>query len=301
MSSEVSASHHPMRTLEVAGRSVPALGQGTWHMGDASSRREGEIAALRTGLDLGLTLIDTAEMYGSGRAELLVGEAIRGRREEVFLVSKVLPDNASHDGTFRACEQSLRRLGTDHLDLYLLHWEGSCPLEETFGAFEELRAQGKIGAWGVSNFDRALMAEATVAARAAVGAGGSRPQDRPATNQVLFNLQRRWPEGGLLEDLRAAQIPLMAYSPIEQGALAGGGRRRAALTTVARRHGATEAQIALAWVISQPGVFAIPKAGSTAHVRENAAAASIQLTAEDHAELDAAFPKPGDDAPLELI
>ncbi|GAA4904416.1 aldo/keto reductase [Tessaracoccus lubricantis] len=295
------APDRPMPTIELAGRRVPVLGQGTWYMGDVPSRSASEIAALRAGIELGMTLIDTAEMYGSGRSERLVGEAIRGRRDEVYLVSKVLPGNGTHRGTLRACEESLRRLGTDHLDLYLLHWEGPYPLEETFGAFEELRAQGKIGAWGVSNFDRASTSEATAAARSSTGSGAAPRQDRPATNQVLFNLQRRWPQGGLLDDLRAAGIPLMAYSPIEQGALARGGRRGAALTAVARRHGATEAQVALAWVISHPGVFAIPKAASVAHVRENAAAAHLRLTDEDHAELDAAFPPPPGDAPLELI
>lgn len=288
-----------MRTIGLAGHEVPVLGQGTWKMGDSRSRWDEEVAALRAGIDLGMTLLDTAEMYGSGRSETLVGEAIRGRRDEVYLVSKVMPSNASRAGTIRACEASLRRLGTDRLDLYLLHWPGSHPLEETFGAFEELRRQGRIGAWGVSNFDRALMAEAGSVARAIRAEDGA-AQDRPATNQVLFNLRRRWPEAGLLDDLREADVPLMAYSPIDQGDLAGG-RRSAVLGAIADRHGATPAQVALAWVISVPGVFAIPKASSERHVRENAAAADIRLSEHDLAELDAAFPPPEHDASLELI
>ncbi len=289
-----------MRMITLADREVPVLGQGAWKMGDSRSGWDDEVVALRTGIDLGMTLVDTAEMYGSGRSEQLVGEAIRGRRDEVFLVSKVMPSNASRKGTIRACEASLRRLGTDRLDLYLLHWPGSYPLEETFGAFDELRRQGKIGAWGVSNFDRPLMAEASSVARRQ-RAEDPASQDRPATNQVLFNLRRRWPEAGLLDDLRGAWVPLMAYSPIDQGALAEGGPRAAALRAVAERHGATAAQVALAWVVSVPGVFAIPKASTEQHVRENAAAADIVLSAQDLADLDAAFPPPEHDAPLELI
>lgn len=276
-----------MRMISLAGQNVPVLGQGTWYMGDGPARREEEVRALRTGIDVGMNLIDTAEMYGSGRSEELVGEAIRGRRDEVFLVSKVLPNNASRTGTVQACEASLRRLGTDRLDLYLLHWEGSYPLSDTFAAFEELREQGKIGAWGVSNFDRVELAEAQELAAQSI-----------STNQVLFNLQRRWPEAGLLQDMQAAGIPMMAYSPIEQGVLTEGSL---ALEHVAARHGATPAQVALAWVISHPGVIAIPKASSEAHVRENAAAADISLTEEDFAELTAAFPEPPAGAPIEIL
>lgn len=276
-----------MRTISLAGQNVPVLGQGTWYMGDSAARRDEEIRALRTGIDVGMNLIDTAEMYGSGRSEELVGEAIRGRRDDVFLVSKVLPSNASRTGTVRACEESLRRLGTERLDLYLLHWEGPYPLTDTFAAFEELREQGKIGAWGVSNFDRRELAEASALAGA----------DALATNQVLFNLQRRWPEAGLLQDMQAAGIPMMAYSPIEQGALTG----HPALANVAARHGATPSQVALAWVISHPGVIAIPKASSEEHVRENAAAGDIELTEADFAELSAAFPEPPAGAPIEVL
>lgn len=276
-----------MRMISLAGQNVPVLGQGTWYMGDGPARREEEVRALRTGIDVGMNLIDTAEMYGSGRSEELVGEAIRGRRDEVFLVSKVLPNNASRTGTVQACEASLRRLGTDRLDLYLLHWEGSYPLSDTFAAFEELREQGKIGAWGVSNFDRVELAEAQELAAQSI-----------STNQVLFNLQRRWPEAGLLQDMQAAGIPMMAYSPIEQGVLTEGSL---ALENVAARHGATPAQAALAWVISHPGVIAIPKASSEAHVRENADAADISLTEEDFAELTAAFPEPPAGAPIEIL
>ncbi|NLE97322.1 MAG: aldo/keto reductase [Propionibacterium sp.] len=284
------------KMITVAGEQVPVLGQGTWKMGDSPSRRDSEVTALRTGIELGMTLIDTAEMYGSGRSEQLVGEAIRGRRDDVYLVSKVMPSNASRRGTIRACDASMRRLGTDHLDLYLLHWEGRHPLAETVEAFEELRRTGKIRAWGVSNFDRDRLREVTEIARAGHRRDPER-QNRPATNQVLLNLESRWSETGLLDDQLALDVPLMAYSPIGEGGLA----RSRALASVAARHRVTAAQVALSWVISRPGVFAIPKASSEAHVRENAAAADIRLTADDLAELDAAFPKPDDDAPLELI
>lgn len=287
-----------MRTISLADEQVPVLGQGTWNMGDSPATREAEVAALRTGIDLGMTLIDTAEMYGSGRSEQLVGEAIRGRRDEVFLVSKVLPSNASRAGTVRSCEESLRRLGTEWLDLYLLHWKGSHPLTETFAAFEELRQQGKIRAWGVSNFDRQAMMR--LPAPRTYTQPNDVAQSGPATNQVLFNLQRRWPEAGLLSDLQERGIPLMAYSPIEQGVLANGGDHASALAAVAQRHGATRAQVALAWVISRPGVLAIPKASSEWHVRENAAA-DIALTEADLVELDAAFPEPTGNAGIEMI
>lgn len=275
---------------------MPVLGQGTWYMGDSAAKRKAEIAALRAGIDAGMTLIDTAEMYGSGRSEDLVGEAISGHRDEVFLVSKVLPNNASRTGTVRACEESLRRLRTDRLDLYLLHWEGSYPLTDTFGAFEELREQGKIRAWGVSNFDKQAMTDLPGSQRYA--RPGLPAQPGPAANQVLFNLQRRWPEAGLLQDMQAAGIAMMAYSPIEQGVLT---KDSPALDAVARRHGATPVQVALAWVISHPAVLAIPKASSEAHARENAGAAALALTEEDLADLTVAFPEPAADAPIEVL
>ncbi|MCP2244382.1 aldo/keto reductase [Lentzea aerocolonigenes] len=268
-----------------SGSAVPALGMGTWMMAEDPSHRSSEIAALREGLDLGLTLIDTAEMYANGGAESLVGEAIAGRRSEVFLVSKVLPSNASAAGTVRACEASLRRLGTDHLDLYLLHWRGSVPLAQTVEAFEGLREAGKIRHWGVSNLDLDDMRELTVL------------PGHCQTNQILYNLSRRGPEHDLLPWHASAGIPVMAYSPVEQGRLLGS----PVLASVAARHDATPAQVALAWVLRLPHVNAIPKAGTVEHVRENAAALSLRLTDEDFAELDGAFPPPDGPEPLEML
>ncbi|GAB2838001.1 aldo/keto reductase [Lentzea nigeriaca] len=265
-----------------SGETIPALGMGTWMMAESASRRAAEIAALRAGLDLGLTLIDTAEMYGSGAAESLVGEAVRGRRDEVFLVSKVLPSNASTAGTVRACEASLRRLGTDRLDLYLLHWRGSVPLARTVDAFERLREAGKIRHWGVSNFDVADMRELPGFCQ---------------TNQILYNLSRRGPEHDLLPWHASAGMPIMAYSPVEQGRLLDS----PALAEVARRHDATPAQVALAWVLRLPHVNAIPKAGTVEHVEENAAALSLRLSSEDLAELDRAFPPPSGPEPLAML
>jgi diketogulonate reductase-like aldo/keto reductase len=270
-----------------SGEAVPVLGQGTWYMGEDDRRRRDEVAALRLGLDLGMTLIDTAEMYGDGAAEELVGEAIAGRRDEAFLVTKVLPQHASRRGTIEACERSLRRLATDRIDLYLLHWRGGTPLGETLRAFEALVEAGKIRHWGVSNFDLSDMEEL-------VGLPGG---ERVATNQVLYNLTRRGIEWDLLPWCRERGVPIMAYSPIEQGRLL----RSNALATIAARHGATPAQIALAWVLRQDGVIAIPKAGTPAHVRENRAALDIHLTGEDLAELDRAFPPPDGPTPLEMI
>jgi len=270
-----------------SGEAVQVLGQGTWKMGEDNRRRADEVRALRLGLDLGMTLIDTAEMYASGGAEEVVAEAIAGRRDGVFLVSKVLPSNASRAGVKRACENSLRRLATDRIDLYLLHWPGSVPLAETVEAFEALKAEGKIRHWGVSNFDTDEMEEL-------VGlVGGGNVQ----TNQVLYNLSRRGPEFDLAPWCRQRGIPLMAYSPVEQGALA----RNARLEAIAARHNATAAQIALAWVMAQPGVIAIPKASSQEHVRQNVAALDIRLTSEDLAELDRAFPPPTRKRGLEMI
>ncbi|HSD19836.1 MAG TPA: aldo/keto reductase [Anaeromyxobacter sp.] len=270
------------------GERIPALGLGTWFMAEDPARRQTERAALELGLDFGLTLIDTAEMYADGAAEELVGEAIAGRRDEVFLVSKVLPTNASHAGTIAACEGSLRRLGTDRIDLYLLHWRGSIPLEETVEAFHELVEAGKIRYWGVSNFDVPDMEELL-----AVSDG-----PHVQVDQVLYNLSRRGIEVDLLPWCRARGIPVMAYSPIEQGRLL---RDNPALSSVAERQGATPAQIALAWVLRRDGVIAIPKAGTPAHVEENRAALDLRLTREDLAELDGAFPPPEEEQPLEML
>ncbi len=270
-----------------AGEAVPALGQGTWRMGEDAGRRTSEIAALQLGIDLGMTLIDTAEMYADGASEELVREAIGGRRDEVFLVSKVLPHNATRRRTIAACEGSLRRLGTDRLDLYLLHWRGHAPLAETLDAFAMLTDAGKIRYWGVSNFDGSDMEEL-----ARLPGGGA-----VATNQVLYNLTRRGIEYDLLPSCTARGIPIMAYSPIEQGRMLG----RARLKAVAARHGVTAAQVAIAWVLRKDGVFTIPKAATPAHVRENRAALDLRLTEEDYAELDGAFPPPQEPRPLELL
>lgn len=275
------------KTKLPSGEAVPVLGQGTWYMGDDPRRRADEIASLRLGLDLGMTLIDTAEMYGDGASEKLVGEAIAGRRDEVFLVSKVLPGNASRSGTVAACERSLRRLGTDRIDLYLLHWRGRTPFAETIAAFEALQDAGKIRHWGVSNMDVGDMKEL------ARTTGG----DAISTNQVLYNLTRRGIEYDLLPQAQARGLPLMAYSPIEQGRLAD----YSEVQNIADRHGVTSAQVALAWVLRQQGVIAIPKASSPVHVRENRAALDLQLTPQDLAELDDAFPSPDGPESLEMI
>ncbi|UNT01277.1 aldo/keto reductase [Streptomyces tubbatahanensis] len=276
---------HVIRTVTLpSGARVPALGQGTWHMGDDPSRRAEELDALRTGLDLGMTLIDTAEMYGSGASEELVGEAIRGRRDEAFLVSKVLPSNADRRGTVEACRASLRRLGTDRIDLYLLHWRGGVPLAETVEALEELVRQGSIGSWGVSNLDTDDLADLP---RGAV----------PDTDQILYNLTRRGPEYALLPRCRELSVPVMAYSPVEQGRLLG----HEALHAVAEAHAVTPAQVALAWVLRHEDVIAIPKASSRRHVEENRAAADLVLGEEDFAALDEAFPPPAGKRPLEIL
>ncbi|MEU6679003.1 aldo/keto reductase [Streptomyces sp. NPDC046925] len=267
-----------------SGVSVPALGQGTWRMGDDPSRRAEEIAALRKGVDLGMTLIDTAEMYGSGASEELVGEAIRGHRDDVFLVSKVLPSNADARGTVEACHASLRRLGTDRIDLYLLHWRGGVPLAETVEALEGLVSSGSIGAWGVSNLDVDDLAELP---------RGALPQ----TDQVLYNLTRRGPEYDLFPWCRERSVPLMAYSPLEQGRLLG----HQALEAVAAAHGSSPLQVALAWVLRHDDVIAIPKASTAAHVEENHAALGIRLNDEDLKALDAAFPAPVRKEPLEIL
>ncbi|WP_374712180.1 aldo/keto reductase [Symbiobacterium terraclitae] len=270
-----------------SGETVPILGQGTWMMGEGTRTRREEVAALRLGLDLGMTLIDTAEMYAGGGAEDVVAEAVAGRRDEVFLVSKVLPQNASRQGTIAACERSLRRLRTDRIDLYLLHWRGRVPLAETLEAFDQLVRAGKIRYWGVSNFDTDDMEELVQLA------GGA----QVATNQVLYNLTRRGIEFDLLPWCRERRIPIMAYSPIEQGRMLG----NPALRRVAERHGATAAQVALAWLLRQRDVMVIPKAARPEHVRENRAALDLQLTAEDLAELNRAFPAPTRKVPLEVL
>ncbi|MDO6416055.1 aldo/keto reductase [Sphingomonas sp. BIUV-7] len=268
------------------GTTIAALGQGSWMMAEDSGRRAAEIAALRAGIDLGLTLIDTAEMYADGESEQLVGEAISGIRDGVFLVGKAYPQNASHAQLARACEASLKRLGTDRIDLYLLHWRGNVPLDETVDAMSRLMNAGKILRWGVSNFDTEDMEEL-------MAAGGS----ACATNQILYNLTRRGPEHDLLPWLADHDIPIMAYSPVEQGRLL----RHRLLVDVAARIGATPAQVALAWTMRQGDVIAIPKAASVAHVQENRAAADLDLSTDDLAALDAAFPRPRDRLALEML
>ena len=270
-----------------SGETVPQLGQGTWRMGESGRLRKEEVAALKLGLDLGMTLIDTAEMYGNGNAEEIVAEAVEGRRDECFIVSKVLPENSTRAGTIAACERSLKRLKTDRIDLYLLHWRGSPPLAETLEAFLTLQQNGAIRYWGVSNFDVDDMEELF----ALPGGEGC------ASNQVLYNLRRRGIEVGLLPWCRERSVPIMAYSPIEQGRLL----RDRVLTGVAIRHRATPAQIALAWVLRQEDMMVIPKATTLEHVRENRAALDIALTERDLAELDRAFPPPKGPRPLELL
>lgn len=255
-------------------------------MGENPSQRPYEIAALQAGLDLGLTLIDTAEMYGEGEAERIVGEAIIGRRDEVFVVSKAYPQNASRARLRRACEASLKRLRTDRLDLYLLHWRGSVPLAETVQAMDELKSAGLIARWGVSNLDTDDMQEL-------VGAGGG----ACAANQILYNLTRRGPEFDLIPWLEQRAIPVMAYSPVEQGRLLD----HPVLAQVAAAHDVSSAQIALAWLLRQPGVLPIPKAASIAHVHDNRAAADLELTSQDVAALEASFPKPSKRCSLEML
>jgi diketogulonate reductase-like aldo/keto reductase len=277
-----------MRTVSLpSGEAVPVLGQGTWHFAEHLSRRSDEIDALRHGLDLGMTLIDTAEMYADGAAEELVAAAIAGRRDEVFLVSKVLPWNASRHGTVAACRRSLARLATDHLDLYLLHWRGQVPFEETLEAFVALQQAGLIRYWGVSNLDTDDMEEL-------VGLPNGKTV---ATDQVLYNLVRRGIEYDLMPWCRSHAIPIMAYSPIEQGRLLA----LPALRAVAARHHAAPSQVALAWVIRHGDVIAIPRAGTPDHVRENREAVDLRLTKEDLEELDAASPPPRAKRPLEML
>jgi len=277
-----------VRTTKLpSGEAVPVLGQGTWHMAEGKHSRTQEIAALQMGLDLGMSLIDTAEMYGDGRAEELVGEALRGRREQVFLVTKVLPDHATTSGTIRACESSLERLGTEWIDLYLLHWRGRIPLWQTIAGFRELQQSEKIRYWGVSNFDVIDMEELLDLEN------GS----DVASDQVLYNLSRRGIEFDLLPWCHRHRVPIMAYSPIEQGRVL----EDATVGLIAKHHQATPAQIALAWVLRRDGVIAIPQAGVPKHVRENRGALDIALTQEDLAQLDRAFHPPEEKRPLEMI
>lgn len=268
------------------GEVVPSMGQGTWKMGERAERRSDEIASLRAGVELGMTLVDTAEMYGDGAAEVLICEALGDRRDELFLVSKAYPQNASRSRLTGACEASLKRLGTDRLDLYLLHWRGSVPLAETVEAMKALKSAGKIRHWGVSNLDTNDMEQL-------VAAGG----DGCVTDQILYNLVRRGPELDLLPWLAQHKVPVMAYSPVEQGRLTS----HPALDKVAAQVGATPAQVALAWTLRHDGLIAIPKASSIAHVRENRAAADIVLSDADLATLDAAFPRPAGRRPLEML
>jgi diketogulonate reductase-like aldo/keto reductase len=269
------------------GEQVPALGQGTWYMGEDRRRAAEEAAALRLGVDLGMTLIDTAEMYGSGGAEEVVARGAEGIRDQLFIVSKVYPHNASRAGVVAACERSLKRLATDRIDLYLLHWRGSIPLAETLEGFQRLERDGKIRHHGVSNFDRADMAEW-------VGLSGG---ETVAADQVLYNLSRRGPEWDLVPWCRERGIAIMAYTPLGQGGLLG----NRTLAEIARRSGATPAQIALAWLLRQEGTIVIPKASRPEHVRENRGAFDIALTEEDLTALDRAFPPPRGKSSLGML
>lgn len=273
-----------------SGESVPAIGLGTWRMGESRARRVAEVAAVRAALDIGYRLIDTAEMYGDGGAEEVIGEALAGHpvgREQIFLVSKVYPHNASHSGVLAACARSRRRLRVERIDLYLLHWPGSVPIGETVAAFETLKARGEIGEWGVSNFDVAELEEL-----AGVADGG-----QCAANQVYYSASHRGVEFALLPWQRARGIPTMAYSPIDQGALDG----HRALTQIAGRHRATAAQVALAWLLRHPDVIVIPKAVAPRHLADNFACTSLTLTGEDLAEIDKVFPPPRRKSPLAML
>jgi diketogulonate reductase-like aldo/keto reductase len=275
------------RVVLPGGTRVPALGIGTWMMGERPAARKEETESVRLGVELGLTLVDTAEMYGEGACETFLGDALAGLRDKVFLVSKVYPHNASRAGVVAACERSLKRLKTDHLDLYLLHWRGGVPLAETIIGFEHLKSQGKIRHWGVSNFDTDDMNELYETP------GG----EGCAVNQVLYNLTRRGPEYDLLPWLEEQEIPLMAYSPIEQGRIKTSG----VLAEIAAKHGAKPFQVALAWVLRSPNNIVIPKASRPEHMRENAGARDIKLDNDDLAALDAAFPPPSRKRSLEML
>ncbi|MCW3610375.1 aldo/keto reductase [Burkholderia cenocepacia] len=270
-----------------SGETIPKLGLGTWEMGERPARRADEIAALREGIEFGMTLVDTAEMYGDGATEELVGDALAGLRDDVFLVSKVYPHHASRRGVVAACDASLKRLRTDRVDLYLLHWRGSVPLEETVAGFDALQRAGKIRHWGVSNFDTADMAELVDEA----GGGAC------ATNQILYNIARRGPEFDLLPWLADHRIPAMAYSPVDHGRLP----KRSPLDEIARLRGVSVTRVALAWVLAQPGVFAIPKASRIEHVRDNRAALDFVLSNDERAQLDAYFRPPRSKRALEML
>ena len=270
-----------------SGGSMPVLGLGTWEMGERATRRAGEIAALRLAVELGMVMIDTAEMYGEGGAEEVVGEAIAGSRDKVFLVSKVYPHNATRRGVVAACKRSLKRLGTDYLDLYLLHWRGSVPLAQTVAGFEELRSGGQIRAWGVSNFDSSDVEELLTTP------GGK----HCAANQILYHLASRGVEWDLLPLCRRHRIAVMAYSPLGRGRLL----RHRQLKDLAQRVGATPAQLALAWLLARPGVASIPKAADSAHVRECAASQELVLSGPVMAELEQGYPPPSGPTPLEII
>ena len=277
-----------MRTVQLQnGEVVPVLGQGTWGMGNHHGNRRKEVAALQRGIDLGMNLIDTAEMYADGGAEEVVGAAIDGRRDHVYVVSKVLPQNASRRGTITAAEQSLKRLRIERIDLYLFHRIGPHPLQETLEAFAELQLAGRIGGNGVSNFDRTAL----------LGALRLRHGEGILANQVLYNLGKRGIDHGLLPESRSCGIVTMAYSPLHQGQL----RPQAALREVARRHGVTPEQVALAWTIRGERVLALVKASREEHVRQNAAAAELRLDDDDLRQLDAAYPPPAQEVPLEML
>lgn len=267
----------PTLTLP-SGRDIPALGIGTWNMGESNAEEAQEVASIRKAVELGMTVVDTAEMYADGRSEEIVGKAISDLRDEVFLVSKVYPFNASATGTIEACERSLKRLGVDHLDLYLLHWRGSHPLEETVAAFETLKQSGKIRDWGVSNFDTDDMEELFEVENGR----------HCAVNQVLYNLSRRGVEYDLLPWCQEKGLPLMAYSPIEQGRILNNHE----LIRIAKAYQATPAQVALAFLLERDGVLAIPKSAKPERVEENRGATDLDISDEDWASLDAAFPPP---------
>ncbi len=277
----------PTRTELPSGEAVPILGQGTWGMGEDPRKRKQEVAALQEGLDLGMTLIDTAEMYGDGGAEEIVSEAVGERRDEVFIVTKFYPQNASLTRMVAACDRSLKRLRAEYIDLYLLHWRGSIPLQQTLDGFDALLRSRKIRNWGVSNFDLSDMKELVSLP------GGS----RVATNQVLYNLQNRGMEWDVLPWCREHNIPIMAYSPLGQGRL----HKHRRLKTIAERAQATPAQIALAWVLIHRGIIAIPKTSRLEHLKENYGALELHLNETDLQELDEAFPSPKGPTPLEII
>ena len=287
MTSQQKTVHLPAATMHGTGEQIPALGQGTWEMGDSGRTRSAEIASLKAGVDLGMTVIDTEEMYGEGESEKLIAEALKDRRDELFIVSKVYPHNGSESGVKAACERSLKRLQTDRIDLYLLHWRGGEDPEGVIGGFESLKAQGKIRHWGVSNFDTEDMVELFALENG----------NRCATNQILYNVARRGPEFELLPWLRERNIPAMAYSPVDHARLP----KQSVLNDIAKARGLSAMQVALAWVLQQPQVMAIPKAGTVAHVIENAAAREVNLSTEELSLIDTQFKPPKSKRPLEML